>query len=71
MVNWLRYNSLKANPGNFQFMILELSDDKCFVIKINAIEIKNTAEVEFLGLMIDLKSKVWCSYRLIMQNSKV
>ena len=58
MVNWLRYNSLKANPGNFQFMILELSDDKCFVIKINAIEIKNTAEVEFLGLMIDLKSKV-------------
>ena len=58
MVNWLRYNSLKANPGNFQFMILELSDDKCFVIKINAIEIKNTTEVEFLGLMIDLKSKV-------------
>ena len=38
-------------------MILELSDDKCFVIKINAIEIKNTTEVEFLGLMIDLKSK--------------
>ena len=71
MVNWLRYNSLKANPGNFQFMILELSDDKCFVIKINAIEIKNTTEVEFLGLMIDLKSKVWCSYRQIMQNSKV
>ena len=71
MVNRLRYNSLKANPGNFQFMILELSDDKCFVIKINAIEIKNTTEVEFLGLMIDLKSKVWCSYRQIMQNSKV
>ena len=58
MVNWLRYNSLKSNPGNFQFMILELSDDKCFVIKINAIEIKNTTEVEFLALMIDLKSKV-------------
>ena len=71
MVNRLRYNSLKANPGNFQFMILELSDDKCFVIKINAIEIKNTTEVEFLALMIDLKSKVWCSYRQIMQNSKV
>ena len=71
MVNWLRYNSLKSNPGNFQFMILELSDDKCFVIKINAIEIKNTTEVEFLALMIDLKSKVWCSYRQIMQNSKV
>ena len=34
-------------------MVLGLSDDKCFILKINAIEIRNTAEVDLLGLAID------------------
>ena len=47
ILNWFRYNSMKANPDKFQFMILGPSDDKCFILKINAIEIRNTSEVIF------------------------
>ena len=57
ILNWFRYNSMKANPDKFQFMILGPSDDKCFILKINAIEIRNTTEVELLGLTIDHKLK--------------
>ena len=53
--NWFRYNSVKANQNKFLFMILEPSDDRCFILKINAIEIRNTTEVELLGLIIDHK----------------
>ena len=49
ILNWLRYNSMKANPDKFQFMI--------FILKTNAIEIRNTTEVELLGLTIDHKLK--------------
>ena len=49
ILNWFRYNSMKANPDKFQFMILGPSDDKCFILKINAIEIRNTTKVELLG----------------------
>ena len=44
---------MKANPDKFQFMILGPSDDKFLILKINAIEIRNTSEVELLGLTID------------------
>ena len=57
ILNWFRYNSMKANPDKFRFMILGLSNDKCFILKINAIEIRNTTEVELLGLTIDHKLK--------------
>ena len=57
ILNWFRQNSMKANPDKFQFMILGPSDDKCFILKINAIEIRNTSEVELLGLTIDHKLK--------------
>ena len=50
--NWLRYNSMKANPEKFQFTIFGPSDDKCFILKINVIETRNTSEVELLGLTI-------------------
>ena len=39
ILNWFRYNSMKTNPDKFQFVILGPSDDKCFILKINAIEI--------------------------------
>ena len=57
ILNWFRYNSVKADPDKFQFMILGPSDDKCFFLKINAIEIRNTSEVELLGLTINHKLK--------------
>ena len=55
--NWFRYNSVKDNPDKFQFMILGPTDDKCFILKVNSIEIRNTFEVELLGLKIDHKLK--------------
>ena len=57
ILNWFKYNSMKANPDKFQFMVLGPSDNKCFILKINAIEIRNTIEVELLGLTIDHKPK--------------
>ena len=57
ILNWFRYNAMKANPDEFQFMILGLSDDKCFILKINVIEIRNTSEVGLLGLIIYHKLK--------------
>ena len=38
-------------------MIPGPSDDKCFILNINAIEIRNTTEVELLGQTIDHKLK--------------
>ena len=55
ILNWFRYNSMKANPDRFQFMILGPRDDKCFILKINDIEIRNTTEVVLRGLTIDHK----------------
>ena len=46
---------MKANPEKFQFMILEPSGGNCFILKINAIGIRNTSEVELLDLTIDHK----------------
>ena len=48
---------MKTNLDKFQFMIRKHSDEKCFILKINAIEIRNTSEVELLGLTIDHKLK--------------
>ena len=48
---------MKANPDKFQFMILGPSDDKCFILKTNAIEIRKTSEVELLRLKINHKLK--------------
>ena len=39
-------------------MIPEASDDKCFIVKINAIGIRSTNEVELLGLTIGHKLKL-------------
>ena len=48
---------MKTNPDKFQFMILGPSNDKCFNLKINTIEIRNTSEVKLLGLKIDHELK--------------
>ena len=48
---------MKANPDKFQFMILGCSNDKCFILKINAIEFRNLTEAELVLLTIDHKLK--------------
>ena len=41
---------MKANSDKFQFMIFGPSDDKCFILKINAIEIRDTSYLNNLAL---------------------
>ena len=57
MLYWFRVNSLKANPGKFQFMILGDKKNNTFVLNIHDNEIKNPSEVELLGITIDSQLK--------------
>ena len=55
ILKWFKVNSLKPNPGKFQFMILETNTD----IKVNLVldenEIRISQEVIQLGITIDDK----------------
>ena len=53
VMEWFKINSLKANPGKFQFMVLGNKDERSFNIHINNIKIKNLNEVTLLGIKID------------------
>ena len=50
VLEWLKINSLKVNPGKFQFMVLGNKDERSFNIHIN---IKNSNDVTLLGIKID------------------
>ena len=54
---WFQINSLKTNPGKFQFMILGDKKNNTFVLNIHDKEIKNLSEVELLGITIDNQLK--------------
>ena len=53
VLKWFRLNSLKSNPGKFQFMIL--GDKTCYkdILKINSTCVQSSDEVTLLGVMID------------------
>ena len=53
VLKWFMLNSLKANPGKFQFMIL--GDKTCYkhILKINSICVQSSDDVTLLGVMID------------------
>ena len=53
LLYWFKINSLKANPGKFQFMILEKKKRLKYSLKIGPITIKESDEVELLGMTID------------------
>ena len=55
MLYWFQVNSLKANPGKFQFMIL--GDKNNNVLNIHDKEIKNASVVELLGITTDSRLK--------------
>ena len=50
---WFKINSLKANSGKFQFMILGKKNGLKYSLKIGSITIKESDEVELLGITID------------------
>ena len=50
---WFKVNSVKANPKKFQFMILGKSTRQTIILNINNIKIRDSQNVELLGLTID------------------
>ena len=53
ILKWFRINSLKANPGKFQFMILGKKQCNKVKLIINSIVINESNAVELLGITID------------------
>ena len=53
LLYWFKINSLKANPGKFQFMILGKKKRLKYSLKIGSITIKESDEVDLLGITID------------------
>ena len=53
VLKWFKVNSMKANPQKFQFMILGKSTRLTIILDINNIKIKESQNVELLGLTID------------------
>ena len=52
---WFKTNSLKANAGKFQFMILNWENHRRQRMVINSITVKASNEVMLLGITIDNK----------------
>ena len=53
LLKWFRINSLQANPGKFQFMILGKKKRNWVKLKINATEIEESRKVVLLSITID------------------
>ena len=53
VMEWFKINSLKANCGKFQFMVLGNKEARSFNIHINNVQIKNSNKVILLGIIID------------------
>ena len=47
---WFNINSLKVNPGKFQFMILGIKEADSFVLNISKNKIESSTEVKLLGV---------------------
>ena len=52
-LKWFKINSLKANPAKFQFVILGKKNHLKYSQKIGSITVKESDEVELLGITID------------------
>ena len=53
LLKWFRINSLQANPGKFQFMILGKKNRNSVKLIINSTGIEETKKVVLLGITID------------------
>ena len=53
LLKWFRINSLQANPGKFQFMILGKKKRNSVKLIINNTEIEESRKVVLLGITID------------------
>ena len=56
-MDWFKINSLKANPGKFQFIILGANKNDCFNLNVAGKVIPSSSEVNLLGITIDYELK--------------
>ena len=54
ILKWFRLNSLKANPGKFEFMIV--GEKTCYkhILKIDSTCVQSSDNVTLLGVIIDM-----------------
>ena len=57
VMDWFKINSLKANPGKFQFMVLGANKNDCFNLNVAGKVIPSSSEVKLLGITIDYELK--------------
>lgn len=55
ILKWFKVDSLKSNPGKFQYMILGNHQQNFVTLKVNSIEIRETNKVVLLDIPIDNK----------------
>ena len=55
ILKWFKVDSLKSNPGKFQYMILGNHQQNFVTLKVNSIEIRETSKVALLVITIDNK----------------
>ena len=55
ILNWFRLNSLKANHGIFQFMILGDKPHHKHILKVNSIKVEASDDILLLAITIDKK----------------
>ena len=57
VLDWFQFNSLKADPDKFRFMVLGANKNKSFSINVRGINISSKNEVILLGITIDHQLK--------------
>ena len=55
VIEWFKINSMAANPGKFQFMLLGGTESESYDLNLNGVLLKSTNSIKLLGLTIDSK----------------
>ena len=56
-MNWFKINYLKANPGKFQFMVMDANKNDCFNLNVAGKVITSSSEMKLRGITIDYELK--------------
>ena len=52
VLDWFNINSLKTNPSNFQFMVLETKEKDSFVLNIGKTKLKAQLKLQYWELKL-------------------
>ena len=57
VLDWFKINFFKANPGKFQFIVLNANKNDCFNLNVARKVIPSSSEAKLLGITIDNELK--------------